>query len=237
MAALAVVAAALVFEPWKLVVDQRVEEAPHRGGRGPGRRAPADRAGRPRPRQLISHEHESSGSVVVCRASPTDPGCCASRTCGPATVRPLQVWLSDAPVIDGPRGLDVFDDGRYVDLGELKGNIGSSNYPIPPDVDLAAPAEREHLVRAVPRLVRRGAAEPHGLTDQARPAPPAGSCRSPRRSGAARGEECGHGIGVGQLLRGPDGAERRVPELPLARRPRTDVGVRLGWPPSPGETP
>ena len=32
----------------------------------------------------------------------------------------------------------MFDDGRYVDLGELKGNIGSSNYPLPPDVDLAA---------------------------------------------------------------------------------------------------
>jgi hypothetical protein len=31
----------------------------------------------------------------------------------------------------------VFDDGRHVDLGDLKGNIGSSNYPIPPDVDLA----------------------------------------------------------------------------------------------------
>jgi hypothetical protein len=31
----------------------------------------------------------------------------------------------------------VFDDGRHVDLGELKGNIGSSNYPVPADVDLA----------------------------------------------------------------------------------------------------
>ena len=34
--------------------------------------------------------------------------------------------------------MGVFDDGRYVDLGELKGNIGSSNYPIPPEVDLTA---------------------------------------------------------------------------------------------------
>jgi hypothetical protein len=40
-------------------------------------------------------------------------------------------------VIEGRDGWHVFDDGRYVDLGDLKGNIGSSNYPIPPDVDVA----------------------------------------------------------------------------------------------------
>ncbi|MEN3269610.1 MAG: hypothetical protein V7646_6504 [Pseudonocardia sp.] len=49
----------------------------------------------------------------------------------------LHVWLSDAPVIPGGDGWHVFDDGRHVDLGELKGNLGSSNYPIPADVDLA----------------------------------------------------------------------------------------------------
>jgi hypothetical protein len=30
----------------------------------------------------------------------------------------------------------VFDDGRYVDLGSLKGNVGNQNYVIPADVDL-----------------------------------------------------------------------------------------------------
>ena len=50
----------------------------------------------------------------------------------------LQVWLADAPVLPGKDGWYVFDDGRHVDLGALKGNIGSSNYPIPADVDLAA---------------------------------------------------------------------------------------------------
>jgi hypothetical protein len=49
----------------------------------------------------------------------------------------LQVWLSDAPVLAGTDGWRVFDGGRHVDLGDLKGNIGNSNYPIPPDVDLA----------------------------------------------------------------------------------------------------
>jgi hypothetical protein len=49
----------------------------------------------------------------------------------------LQVWITDAPVVEGRDGWGVFDDGRYVDLGELKGNIGSSNYPLPPEVDIA----------------------------------------------------------------------------------------------------
>ncbi|SHL39183.1 Electron transfer DM13 [Pseudonocardia thermophila] len=39
-------------------------------------------------------------------------------------------------MIEGRDGWHVFDDGRRVDLGGLKGNIGSSNYPVPTDVDL-----------------------------------------------------------------------------------------------------
>jgi hypothetical protein len=49
---------------------------------------------------------------------------------GPA----LKVYLSAAPA-SGPSG--SFDD-RFVDLGDLKGNIGSQNYAIPGDVDLAS---------------------------------------------------------------------------------------------------
>lgn len=129
-----VVVGALVFEPWKLVVDQRVDEAPPAAA--PAGAPPSEQVVLARG-QLISHEHRSSGSVVVYRLAD------GSRVLrvedlntsnGPA----LHVWLSDAPVIEGSAGWSVFDDGRYVDLGELKGNIGSSNYAIPPDVDLAA---------------------------------------------------------------------------------------------------
>lgn len=44
----------------------------------------------------------------------------------------LNVYLSTAAP-DAPAG--EFDDD-FVDLGDLKGNIGSQNYEIPPDVDL-----------------------------------------------------------------------------------------------------
>jgi hypothetical protein len=88
----------------------------------------------------VSHEHDSSGSVAVLRLSD------GSRVLRLEDLRTsngprLQVWLSDAPVVEGTEGWRVFDDGRHVDLGDLgdlKGNIGSSNYPIPADVDLAA---------------------------------------------------------------------------------------------------
>ena len=46
----------------------------------------------------------------------------------------LRVYLTDQPVSDD---WGVWDDGRYVDLGALKGNVGDSNYRIPEDVDLS----------------------------------------------------------------------------------------------------
>jgi electron transfer DM13 len=138
VAAVAVVVGALVFEPWRLIVDQRVEEAvPTVSAAAPA--APAPVAAEPTELArgtLISHEHDSSGTVTLLRLAD------GSRVLrledlrtsnGPA----LRVWLSDAPVIAGRAGWTVFDDGRSVDLGDLKGNIGSSNYPIPADVDLA----------------------------------------------------------------------------------------------------
>lgn len=47
--------------------------------------------------------------------------------------------LDDFEATNGP-DLKVYlraDDDRYVSLGALKGNVGSQNYEIPPEVDLA----------------------------------------------------------------------------------------------------
>ncbi|MDN5856652.1 MAG: DM13 domain-containing protein [Actinomycetia bacterium] len=138
LVAVAVAIALLVFEPWKLLIDQRVAEALP----APSVAVPAAPAAPTGPvviarGELIAHEHDSSGQVVVLRLAD------GSRVLrledlntsnGPS----LRVWLADQPVLPGRAGWFVFDDGRYVDLGELKGNIGSSNYAVPADVDLAA---------------------------------------------------------------------------------------------------
>jgi Electron transfer DM13 len=47
----------------------------------------------------------------------------------------LRIYLTDQPVSDD---WGVWDDGEYVDLGALKGNVGDSNYRVPGEVDLSA---------------------------------------------------------------------------------------------------
>ncbi len=139
-AAVLAVIGLVVFEPWKLVVDQQVDEAV------PVAAAPAVTPAAPVPAPgpqvrtlargaLISHEHASSGTVRILALAD------GSRVLRLENLRTsngprLKVWLSDAPVVEGAAGWYVFDDGRHVDLGDLKGNVGSSNYPVPADVDL-----------------------------------------------------------------------------------------------------
>lgn len=45
----------------------------------------------------------------------------------------IRVYLTDQPVSDD---WGIWDDGEYVDLGALKGNVGESNYRIAGDLDL-----------------------------------------------------------------------------------------------------
>jgi hypothetical protein len=129
--AVLLVAGLALFQPWKLLVDRMVSEP------APATVAPAE----PLPRvlargELIAHEHATTGSVLVLGLAD------GSRVLrlqdldtsdGPL----MKVLITDAPVLPGVDGWGVFDDGRQVDLGELKGNIGSSNYVLPADVDLA----------------------------------------------------------------------------------------------------
>jgi Electron transfer DM13 len=136
-AVLGVVSAVFVlayFEPHKLVIDDRVSEAlPPPAAAAPG--APAGET--PRVRTLSrapfrSYEHATSGRarVLVYADGRRYVRFENFRTSnGPA----LKVYLSGAPA-SGPAGT-TFDD-RYVDLGDLKGNIGPQNYSIPRHVRL-----------------------------------------------------------------------------------------------------
>lgn len=140
--AVLVVVALMVFEPWKLVLDRQVDEAaPVAVPAASGQAEPGAPAAAAEPvvlarGELITHEHATTGSVQILELAD------GSRVLrlenldtsdGPL----LKVWLTDAPVIEGTDGWGVFDDGQVVDLGDLKGNIGSSNYPIPADADLS----------------------------------------------------------------------------------------------------
>ena len=159
--AVAVLAGAVglaLFQPWKLVVDETVNEAappglelatpppaapttPETGSPGPVEPVrETTSAAAPGPVLLasgtiVSHEHRSSGSVRVIglvdgrRLLRLDD---LDTSNGPD----LHVWIADAPVLSGRDGWYVFDDGAYVDLGKLKGNQGSQNYELPASVDL-----------------------------------------------------------------------------------------------------
>jgi Electron transfer DM13 len=109
------------FEPQKLFIDDRVAEAVPA--------APTVKA--LSAARFRSYEHATRGRA---RTIATADGRRYVRfedfetSNGPA----LKVYLSAAPAT-GPG--DSFDD-RFVDLGDLKGNIGSQNYAIPRDVPL-----------------------------------------------------------------------------------------------------
>jgi hypothetical protein len=132
VAAVVVLAAALWFEPWKLVVDATVAEAPPTIGAAAPPAAVPETVARG---TLITHEHETTGSVTLLRLP---DGALVLRLEDLVTSNgpKLKVWLTDAPVLPGREGWHVFDDGRFLDLGDLKGNMGSANYPVPAGADL-----------------------------------------------------------------------------------------------------
>jgi hypothetical protein len=133
------------FQPHKLFLDERVDEAlPSLGAPstpdGPGGGEPAAIAATPPAASVppvlaggrfVSLDHGTSGTVEVLALG------------GGARVVRLEdldtsngpdlfVYLSTNPT-GGPEG--AFDDD-YVNLGRLKGNQGDQNYSLPADVDL-----------------------------------------------------------------------------------------------------
>ncbi|MEV0725494.1 DM13 domain-containing protein [Micromonospora purpureochromogenes] len=139
------------FQPWKAVTDTRVAErlsdvdvaaTPSVGAAATGDVGPAGPTPTPAGPTLLSrgefvtHEHDTSGTARVVRAG---DGRHRLELVGLATSNgpDLRVWLTDQPVRAGRAGWDVFDDGRWVELGRLKGNRGDQAYDIPPGTDLA----------------------------------------------------------------------------------------------------
>ncbi|MEV0619278.1 DM13 domain-containing protein [Nonomuraea sp. NPDC050404] len=126
---LAVAVGLYLFQPWRLFTTVRVDEA---APAPTGRQVPGN-AERLATGTFITHEHETSGSVEIQKLADGNTSLRLTnlRTSdGPA----LHVWLSDQPV--KPGDWKNLDDGRHIDLGDLKGNEGNQNYAIPPGTDL-----------------------------------------------------------------------------------------------------
>ena len=131
------------FQPWKLFTSRTVNETlPSVDVAPPPTPGVTATPNTPAPRNLllasgtlITHEHRTSGAVRLVHLADgriqlvvTD----LSTSDGPD----LRVWLTDRPVIEGRDGWHVFDDGRYVELGRLKGNRGNQVYDVPAGTDL-----------------------------------------------------------------------------------------------------
>jgi hypothetical protein len=143
-----------LFEPWALWTDTTVDEpipvvAPTGAAPDPASDGPAGPSEEPDPvtpspaepvvlatGRLISHEHETDGRVVVLELA-DGSRILRLEDLDTSNGPDVEVWVTDAPVIEGADGWHVFDDGEYVDLGDLKGNHGNQNYDLPDSVDLA----------------------------------------------------------------------------------------------------
>lgn len=135
------------FTPWKLFTTRTVNDAlssPAPAASSPAASSPAPAVsgpGTPVPAlgptvlvqgSFVSHEHATSGTV---RIVGYPDGSRRLEIVGLSTSDgpDLRVWLTDQPV-----GTDwkVFDDGRYLEVGRLKGNRGDQVYELPGTVDI-----------------------------------------------------------------------------------------------------
>lgn len=133
---------AVAFQPWRLFLDQTVDEdlpvaSP---GQLDGQMHKGRTSSSSAPRNLasgsfISHEHETRGTVRVLEL-PDGQRILRLEDFRTSNGPDLKVWLSDSKVVDGADGWFVFDDGSYLDLGALKGNVGNQNYVLPKEADL-----------------------------------------------------------------------------------------------------
>jgi electron transfer DM13 len=137
------------FQPWKLVVDERVDEPlsnpvsaadaratpPPSSGADPAA-SPPDPASPVliAEGEFISHEHATTGTARIIR-NPDETYRLELVGLDTSNGPDLRVWLTDQPVIEGRDGWHVFDDGEWVELGRLSGNQGDQVYDIPAGSD------------------------------------------------------------------------------------------------------
>ena len=172
LAVSAVVGGALVFQPWLLFIDVRVDdEIPAAVATATPEPTPAASASVEPGEQItpappagpvdlltgsfISHEHTTSGSVRVIE-NPDGTRQLALVGLETSNGPGVHVWLSAGPVVEGTDGWFTAAGYEHIDLGPIKGNIGDQLYDIPADVDLTV--FRTVVLWCVPFSVSFGAA-------------------------------------------------------------------------------
>ncbi len=136
------------FGPQYLFIDRRVDEARPGAGAAPTADSPAATGGQGMGEagegaltgavtlamgEFRGLEHASSGIALVLEL-PDGSRFLRLENLDTSNGPDLRVYLSDALASDD---WYVYDDGEFLDLGGLKGNMGSSNYEIPGGVDLS----------------------------------------------------------------------------------------------------
>ena len=112
------------FQPWKLFTSRTVIDSPPASSTLVASGA------------LVSHEHTSSGTVELVQL-PDGRFQVILRELSTSDGPDVRVWLTDREVVPGKEGWEVFDDGKVVDLGALKGNHGLLVYDVPAGTDVS----------------------------------------------------------------------------------------------------
>jgi len=135
IAGLALAVGIAYFQPQKLFINQRVNEAIPAATSAPGQAPQASPVAGSETvlsrSNLQSLEHQSSGTVLLIQLV---GGGRVLRLENLATSNgpDLRVYLSTTPASADWHGYDR----DYVDLGALKGNLGNQNYALPDSVDI-----------------------------------------------------------------------------------------------------
>jgi hypothetical protein len=131
------------FQPWRLVTNTTVVEelSPVTGAPGASASGPASATAAPTGPTIVgqgtfvTHEHPTTGAARLVRNA---DGSHQLELVGLDTSDgpDLRIWLTDQRVLTDSSAWHVFDDGRHVELGRLKGNRGDQVYPVPDDVEV-----------------------------------------------------------------------------------------------------
>lgn len=143
IAAVAIVVGLVLFQPWLLFIDVRVDEklptvAAPTTSDDPEPTASAT----PQPVEVasgtfVSQEHTTTGTVRIIE-NPDGTRVLAIENLDTSNGPDVHVWLSAADAVEGFDGWFLAGGAAYFDLGAIKGNQGNQLYDIPAEVDLSA---------------------------------------------------------------------------------------------------